>query len=221
MEGNTMKDGIIFDMDGTLWDACEVIAESWNVYLGKVQPELEGIVTETLIRNACGLPMDKLGEKVLYSVADPELRMRLTEGCCEYEVEYMQTRCGNLYEGEAEVLAALKKHYHLYIVSNCQVGYIEDYMATSGCAEYFEDFQNFGMNGKQKDENIRILMERNKLDRAVYVGDILGDMRSSEKAGVPFLHAAYGFGEVPEGTPFINSLRELPETVGQFFPEVK
>ena len=30
-----MKKGIIFDMDGTLWDSAAQVAESWNVVLEK------------------------------------------------------------------------------------------------------------------------------------------------------------------------------------------
>ena len=34
-----MKKGIIFDMDGTLWDSAKQVAESWNVVLEKEYPE--------------------------------------------------------------------------------------------------------------------------------------------------------------------------------------
>jgi phosphoglycolate phosphatase len=58
-----------------------------------------------------------------------------------------------------------------------------------------------------------MVVERNNLDKAVYVGDIMGDYESAMKAGIGFIHAAYGFGTVPAGTPFINSITELPEAV--------
>ena len=32
-----MKKGIIFDMDGTLWDSAENVAISWNIALDKVE----------------------------------------------------------------------------------------------------------------------------------------------------------------------------------------
>ena len=41
----------------------------------------------------------------------------------------------------------------------------------------------------------------------------MGDYNSTMKAGLPFIHAAYGFGTVPEGTPRVESIREIPDKV--------
>lgn len=64
-----------------------------------------------------------------------------------------------------------------------------------------------------KDENIRLVIKRNHLDKAFYVGDTLGDMESADKAGIPFIHAAYGFGTVPADRMKINNIKELPEFI--------
>ena len=57
--------------------------------------------------------------------------------------------------------------------------------------------------------------DRNHPEKAVYVGDTDGDYRSTMEAGLPFIHAAYGYGTVPEGTPKIDDISELPEIVRQ------
>ncbi len=54
-------------------------------------------------------------------------------------------------------------------------------------------------------------MERNSLDRAVYVGDTQGDLDASDSAGVPFIHAAYGFGTVNKEVPAVNSFSGIFE----------
>lgn len=40
------------------------------------------------------------------------------------------------------------------------------------------------------------MVERNHLQAPVYVGDTAMDQEAAGKAGVPFFHAAYGFGKV-------------------------
>ena len=40
-----MKKGIIFDVDGTLWDSCQVVADSWNEYLRKAAPDVPVVNT--------------------------------------------------------------------------------------------------------------------------------------------------------------------------------
>ena len=105
--------------------------------------------------------------------------------------------------------------YSLYIVSNCQSGYIEAFIDYYKFHDLFDDIECFGNNNKQKNENISLIVERNQLERAVYVGDIQGDYDATMKAGLPFIHAAYGFGKVEAEVVRIKALRELPDVIGQ------
>jgi phosphoglycolate phosphatase len=97
-----------------------------------------------------------------------------------------------------EVLQALSEKYELYIVSNCQEGYIEAFYAYHGLEKYFRDFENPGRTGLSKGENIKLLMKRNGLEAPVYVGDTAGDQKAAKDAGIPFVYAKYGFGDVED-----------------------
>ena len=44
---------------------------------------------------------------------------------------------------------------------------------------------------------------------------------SAREAGTDFLHAAYGFGQGPAGTPAIRDIRELPEACAKWAGEQK
>ena len=54
-------------------------------------------------------------------------------------------------------------------------------------------------------------MKRNNLRHAVYVGDTAGDERSARAAGLPFIFAAYGFGQAAAPDAVIGCLRDLEE----------
>lgn len=205
-----MKKGIIFDVDGTLWDSCAVVADSWNEYLRKYEKDIDVCLTKGDLKRVMGMTMSDIGDTLFWMLPE-ERRRRVTENCCVYEVEYLKTRGGILYPDLREVFERLSKKYHLYIVSNCQVGYIEDFILHSGVGELIEDFESFGNTGMTKDKNIRLLADRNALERAVYVGDTQGDYESTCKAGLAFVYAAYGFGNVEGEVPHINGLIELPE----------
>ena len=82
------------------------------------------------------------------------------------------------------------------IVSNSQAGYIEAFLKNTGLGEYFVDHVCFGDTEIPKGENIRLIMERNGLHSPVYVGDTKLDQEACQQAGIPFIHAAYGFGQV-------------------------
>lgn len=95
------------------------------------------------------------------------------------------------------------------IVSNCQSGYIELFLRKTGLEPYITDTECYGDTGKNKDENIRLVVERNSLKHPVYVGDTQGDCDAAAKAGVPFVFASYGFGQADHADAVIASFDEL------------
>ena len=210
-----MKKGIIFDMDGTLWDSAASVAGCWTEVLNN-QYDGVRIVTEEDLQSVMGLTMDKLAA-ALFPDVEESLRMQMLEDCCNAENAYLEQHGAVLYEGLEDVLKQLQKDYHLYIVSNCQSGYIEAFLTYYGFGHYFEDIECYGNNQLKKGDNIRNVVERNHLEQAVYVGDIQGDYDASCEAGVAFIHAAYGFGTIEQEVVKIMSLQELPECVERVF----
>lgn len=210
-----MKKGIIFDMDGTLWDSAASVAGCWTEVL-KNQYDSVRIVTEDDLQSVMGLTMDKLAA-ALFPNVEESLRMQMLEDCCNAENAYLEQHGAVLYEGLEDVLKQLQKDYHLYIVSNCQSGYIEAFLTYYGFGHYFEDIECYGNNQLKKGDNIRNVVERNHLEQAVYVGDIQGDYDASCEAGVAFIHAAYGFGTIEQEVAKIISLQELQECVERVF----
>ena len=82
-------------------------------------------------------------------------------------------------------------------------------MKNTGLEDYVIDHLCPGDTGVLKADNIRLVMERNGLKSAVYVGDTQGDADACKKAGIPMIYAAYGFGQVEEPQVTIASMEEL------------
>ena len=204
-----MKKGIIFDMDGTLWDSSENVARSWDVV---VQKEAGGLrrITASDIKSVMGHTMTEIA-KLLFPMLKEEDAIELVNRCGEAENAYLRRHGGVLYPDLEKTLGLLAENYPLYIVSNCQKGYIEAFLEYYPFGSFFSDTECFGNNGKEKAYNIALISERNRLDKAVYVGDIQGDCDASEKAGASFIHAAYGFGSIDHEVPCIHTLNELPK----------
>ena len=206
-----MKKGIIFDMDGTLWDSAEGVAKSWMEVLAEEYPELPEI-TEGDIQAVMGKTMDVIA-RLLFPTLTEEKQMEVLDKCCIRENDYLAEHGGVLYPELEDTLAKLQEDYNLYIVSNCQSGYIEAFLQHYDFEKYFEDIECYGNNELSKGENIKLIVERNGLDKAVYVGDIQGDYEATMEAGLPFIHAAYGFGTISADVPAIQKFSDLPETV--------
>lgn len=205
------KRGIIFDMDGTLWDSAKAVAESWTEVVAREYTP-ERVITEDEIKRVMGLTMDKLAAQIFPELPE-ERRLQLLDVCGREENEYLRTHGAIVYPKVEETFQKLREKYHLYIVSNCQSGYIEAFLEYYGYGKYIEDIECYGNNGLVKGENIRKVVERNHLTKAVYVGDIQGDYDASMQAGVEFIHAGYGFGTVDADVPEIATFEELPKVV--------
>lgn len=204
-------ESLIFDMDGTLWDSAANVARSWSAVLDG-RDDIGRKITENDIKGVMGMPMDAIAEK-LFGHLPKDRQETVMDACGNYENDYLRKYGGELYPRVEETLATLSKLHRLFIVSNCQSGYIEAFLDHYGFAKYFVDKLCWGDTRKSKGESIRILMEKNNVEDAAYVGDIQGDCDSARYAGIKFIHAAYGFGNVDDKDAEIRSFGELLDVV--------
>ncbi len=201
-------ESIILDVDGTLWDSTELVAKSWNRAIRDI-----GIthidVTADRLKTLFGRTMKEIADVVLAGCSEEE-KAQVMDLCCQYEHEDLENdECDMLYPNVRETIIELSKTHRVFIVSNCQSGYIEMFLKKTNLEKYVTDIECFGNTGRGKGENIRLIMERNHSKSACYVGDIRGDYEASKQAGVPFVFAEYGFGDVPESEWKIKEFSEL------------
>lgn len=203
-----MKKAILFDLDGTLWNSMPQIVESFNRALAR-RPELKRQIDITELQGWMGMDKFRLAAAMLPD-RSPEERVAVLDECFAEELVWLRQSHGQPYPHLAETLEVLSRDYFLAIVSNCQKGYIETFLDTIGVGEYICDHECFEATGRPKGENIRLVLERNGVERAIYLGDTQGDQDAADLAGVPFVWAAYGFGSINRAAPSISALNELP-----------
>ncbi|MDB5124621.1 MAG: gph [Mucilaginibacter sp.] len=201
-------DSIIFDLDGTLWDSSGNVALAWQDAINQVD-YVDELMTRDKVRSITGLAYNVIFD-TLFPYLDLEKRNELMAICAKSELDILHSKGGDLYPGLDETLRYLVKKYKLFIVSNCQAGYIEVFFKISGMAHYFSGHQCYGTKGNPKAENIKDIVNDHQLAAPVYIGDTMGDYDAATKAGVPFIFANYGFGKVESGQmATINTFGEL------------
>jgi phosphoglycolate phosphatase len=204
-------DSIGFDLDGTLWSAIEGICSTWKEVLSK-HPEIKKEITAEDMKGCMGLTISDIGKK-LFPDLDESMQIKLMKECCEFEQVYLGEHGGELFPMLEETLKVLSKKYKLYIVSNCQDGYIQCFFKAHKIDKYFIDFESSGGTGLSKGENIKLVMERNNFKNSIYLGDTNGDLEGARLAGIPFIYARYGFGNVTEYDYVIDKFEEILDIV--------
>ena len=203
-----MKKGIIFDLDGTLWDTITQIVPAWNRVFEKHGAGC--ILTEKSAMGMMGKTASEIAEMLMPHL-QKEDRENILQECCLEEYEVLRKIGGTLYPELQDVLTRLHKKYFLAIVSNCLDGYIQTFLEYHGFSDMFDDTECAGCTGKSKGKNIKLVVKRNNLEKAIYVGDTEGDFKSAQFAEVPFVHAGYGFGTADGAEYKINRFCEIEE----------
>ncbi len=194
-----MYGNLIFDIDGTIWNSTAVVALAWIKAAKELGLPYEQISADRL-KKEFGKPMTEIFES-LFPEADKAIHAKMQELLYVYEHEFLEETKEDLaYPHMRETMAKLSESHKLYIVSNCQKGYIELVMKKNGIGDYITDFLCFGDTLKPKNYTIEEIIRRNKLDKAdcCYIGDIQGDLNATRAAGIDFVHAAWGFGQVED-----------------------
>lgn len=205
---------ILFDLDGTLWNSSKEVLDAWNQVLAKHPESGRGPLTAEELNSCFGLPMTEIAAK-LFTKLDVKAQQVLMDECCKVENDYLREHGAVLFPDLEETLAALHREYKLFVVSNCQQGYIESFITAHKLEQYFDDIECWGNNLLPKGENNKLIMKRNHVTRAVYVGDTAGDEQSARVADIPFVYAAYGFGKAVAPDYTIHKFSELPRLMAE------
>ena len=166
-------------------------------------------ITAEILQQEFGKPMHKIALDLWPDIPDQE-RDKLVECVLSEEQKELENITTDVsYPGVIDTLKQLSKSVNLYVVSNCHEGYMQVAIDKTHISPYIKDYEYFGRTEKPKDENIRLVMSRNCIKNAVYVGDTQGDADASAKAGIPFIWASYGFGQVSNYWAKIDQFSDL------------
>jgi len=160
-----MVKNIILDVDGTLWDSSETITKSWNeVYRRR---GLSRRFTVEEVNSYMGKLPSEIAEELCGGLSKKE-RNDIVEDCMDTQLKLLEKEGGNLYPGVFETLKRLSGRYGIFIVSNCGCGYIEKLFSFTGIGPFVKDYLCAGMTGKNKGENLKLLMEKENLKSCSY-----------------------------------------------------
>jgi len=184
---------IVFDLDGTLLDTLDDLANAANWALRR-----NGMPVRSLaeIRQFVGNGVRRLIERAVPEGTDEALFERTFDDFKHYYVNHCQERTC-LYDGIPELLCVLKeKGYKLAIVSNkLQAGVDELY------ERYFRDMVEVALGEQpqwQRKPAPDMVLEAMKrlgvtADEAIYIGDSDVDMATARNSGLSCISVLWGF----------------------------
>lgn len=200
-------DGIIFDLDGTLWDSSTASAEAFNQ--AYQEHHIDKRVDADFIRSISGRTSSECDQILLEHVPEKDKKAVLNL-FDKLEIQFLkQSAEQSLYPGVLDGLSSLQKDYPLYLVSNCNEEYLDVFFNYTSAGNKFTDYESHGRTGLPKYSNIKAVIERNNLESACYVGDTEWDQQAALKAGVDYYHLNWGFGKVSKAQGFFDGFEGL------------
>ena len=228
---------VIFDLDGTILDTLQDLANSVNHalrthgYPERTLDEVRGFIgngIRVLMRRSCPADISEAAQE---------------EALATFRVHY-DAHCKDFtgpYGGIHDLLAALKERgIRTAVVSNkiepavivlCDEHFpgafeymvgnrpdlapkpspdsVNEVIEKMGLEALIQGHLCFGDTGTCKGETILRLMREHDISSACYIGDTLGDQEAADYAGIPFVHCTFGFGQAEHCIAAVDSFDEL------------
>lgn len=183
----------VFDMDGTILNTLEDLADSTNYAL-----KANGLPERTIdeVRRFVGNGIRLLIERAVPTDTDK----KLTDKVFDTFKEYYKTHCAvktRPYDGIKDVLLELRKAGCLTAVVSNKA----DFAVQDLCKDYFDNLFDFAISEREgikkkpaPDSVFEVLSKLNvEKDNAVYIGDSDVDFATSVNAGMDVIMVGWGF----------------------------
>lgn len=198
-------EAIIFDLDGTLWNANESVTKAWNVLLERLNYNMRMSVQD--LDSVTGKPMDYCIDKLLpgMKLEHDDFKTLLIHS----EQEIVEKAGGAIYPGVITGITELSGSSKIFIVSNCEEWYLHKFLEFSGLGPALSGWDCYGSSKTDKDKMITNIRIKYNLNNVVYIGDTLHDQESARLSDSDFIHVTYGFGELIRDAVSFDSFRDL------------
>lgn len=207
-----MKNTIVFDFDGTLYDSYEGIMLAFN------QSSIQLFNKENLLNK------NDIGPKLkdLYSRA---FNNSYVESYLKFEDLFRQNYdnkyyiFGQLYEGVEELLEFnYKQGYEMFIISNKPQKILNKTTEELKISQYFKSIIGSNsslVNDGNKIEKLKTIIDSYSIikDDCYVFGDTIEDLNMAKFNNCNFIHANYGYGQINEACKSVDSVKELKKYI--------
>ncbi|PYF08274.1 HAD hydrolase-like protein [Ureibacillus chungkukjangi] len=209
-----MKQAIIFDMDGTLFQTNMILEPALAATFDALR-ENELWFGETPIskyREIMGVPLPVVWETLCPNHSE-EVREKSNELFQKKLIEMITLCKGALYPNVAETLQSLSIQYPLFVASNGEWEYLQAIIDTYELNQLFEKIYSIqSIASGNKSELVKSVIEENELSSAWVVGDRLSDIMAAKENGLVSIGVNFDFAqqeELNQADFVINEMKEL------------
>ena len=184
-----MKKAYIFDLDGVLIDSKHMMEQSWNIC------ELEHKLTQPFEEyfKHIGMPF----RDILKVIGIEDNHDAIKHTYDKASIELMEY-CLEFYDDVEDTLKELKKKHKIAVVTSKTAERTKLILDKMNVEFDYVVSPKTGLRGKPAPDQIMFCLAMLNVDPqdAVYVGDMQVDYWAAESAGIDFIHATYGYGNV-------------------------
>jgi phosphoglycolate phosphatase len=181
---------IILDLDGTLYRTDYVLKQAVKLAADELGIQ---VPSENDILRAIGGTSSGFGDKIGAGL-NPVTREKFLERI-RFHDRRMIPDIGKTYDGIDDLLCFLvARGFELAICSNGSAPYVELVLESCRIIKYFRYIKS-RQDHISKSEQVRRLLEESRSTRSIMVGDRKFDFQAARENNIPFIGAAYGYGE--------------------------
>ncbi|MGN4123831.1 HAD hydrolase-like protein [Lysinibacillus sphaericus] len=209
-----MKNAIIFDMDGTLFQTNLILEPALTSTFDVLRAKglwQDDTPIETY-REIMGVPLP-----VVWETLCPEHSLEVREDSNTIFhaklIEHIQQGRGALYPNAEQTLMTLAENYNLYIASNGQIEYLQAIVETYQLTRFFKNIYSIqSISSGHKSDLVRIVIEENNIQHGAVVGDRASDIQAAQDNHFLSIGVRFDFAqesELQKADVVIDDLKEL------------